>query len=346
MNPPVTYNQYWLLNSISGWRAASFQELVTWRHGLARDVAGASPPFQSNVTARLKCPAALACGQCGVIYVLDAATDRVIQVEPSGKIQTIASFGGPGREPMRFRGPRGLAISLGRDRGVRYRQSPRPGLLAAALRPDRAMGPIGPDARRREAGIQVAVGRGRRSMWNHLRRRPRQRRGSRRSRAMGPGSPLWAPVCSKTRPSWPSVKQAHSPWSTARPRAQVVACSFSRPDAQLPYRLPGLAQPRSVAFDADLNLYVGNAMGVVFHYAPDAGELRRLYLRRRRRDGPERRGRRHGCRRRKVSWGSSRIRPPRHARSGRYRPTRRLWPRRLRHRQASTAVSKTVPGTV
>src|SRR5438094_635496 len=109
MNPPAANNQYWLLNSVTGWgKGAHLRGLLENADGslTLQTLPGEAQPFGPDLAGKVTCPAALARDECGQTYVLDAAADRIVRIEPSGQVQTIADFGGPGSEPRQLRTPR------------------------------------------------------------------------------------------------------------------------------------------------------------------------------------------------------------------------------------------------
>jgi len=268
MNPPATNNQYWLLNSISGWRASSFQDLLHNGTLSLQTLPGEAQAFTPDLSATVTCPTALACDGCGRTYILDAATDRVVRIDSSGMIQVIADFGGPGSQPRRFQAPRGLAVVSGAivvcDTGnhrVQVFSPPPHALIQLWGRADGAPGdgelefkwPWGVAADR--CGTVYVADRG------NARIQKIARDGTWLA-TLGAGV-LKDPTELAVGPQG-TVAVVDGAAQSAGGSVQVFT-----PGTTAPTALPGIDQPRTVTFDTDGNLYVGTAKGTVFHYAPD-----------------------------------------------------------------------------
>jgi phage tail-like protein len=266
----------WLLNSLNGWRlgAPSTGLLERGDGSLAlQTLPGEAQPFSPDLTGVVSCPAALVGDDCGRVWVLDAAADRVFRIDPSGTIHSVVEFGGTGAQPRQFRGPRGLAVVNGSvvvcDTGNNRVQvfSPAPHALTQLW--GRADGAPGTSALEFHWPWGIAYdpsghvyvadrGNGRvqkialdgawlATLGAGVLTEPTDV-------AVGPNG-IVAVVDGSSQPSGGSV--------------QVFAAADGVPTV-----LPRLEQPRTVAFDPDGNLYVGTAKGLVFHFAPDSTKPR------------------------------------------------------------------------
>jgi phage tail-like protein len=282
MNPPAGYNQCWLFNPANGWRQGYGTKLT----GLTSNAAGAltlqtlpggAEPFAPDLTGQVTCPAALACGECGELFVLDTAAARVFRIDPPGQVQAITYFGGPGSEPRQLRTPRGMTMACGRlvvsDTGNHRIQvfSPPPyALIQLWGRADGTPGD-GPHEFRRPWGVAA-------DRWGHVYIADR---GNGRVHKI------------KLDGTWVThlgVRTLKDPTELAVNSKGVVAVVDGIADASggtvqlfppgtaAPVALTKIEQPRAVAFDADDNLYVATAHGLVFHYAPDTQPFRYAYV--------------------------------------------------------------------
>ena len=102
------------LDPVIGWQATTEQLSAIDPPGLAVDcVTGQPVTLSPALAAQLEYPIALAHGDGGrSLYLLDAAVNRIrwIDLEQQRAFVTVTGFGGKGRQPRRFRGPRGLAV--------------------------------------------------------------------------------------------------------------------------------------------------------------------------------------------------------------------------------------------
>jgi len=270
MNPPASNNRSWLLNSVNTWRTSTpFQELLQNSDGTLslQTLPGEAQPFHPDLTGKIACAAAVVCDECGRTYVLDAAADRVVRVDSSGTIQTLAEFGGDGSQPRRFQHPRGLSVAHGcivvSDTGnhrVQVFSAAPYALIQLWGRPDSTPGngqlefrwPWGVAAD--ECGnIHVAD------------------RGNGRVQKIALDG-TWLATLGLGVLKDPT-ELAISPQGVvavvdgaAQSTGGVVQIFPS--DGTAPTTLPTVAQPRAVAFDADGNLYVATGTGLVYHFAP------------------------------------------------------------------------------
>jgi phage tail-like protein len=271
MNPPAAYNQYWLLNSVNGWRAsAALDELAQNGTGALtlQTLPGEAQPFTPDLAGKVICPTAVVWDECDRIYVLDAAAARVVRIDPPGQIQTIVSFGGVGSQPRQLRAPRGLAVARGAltvsDTGNHRVQVFSPPPYALIQLWGRAGAQPGDGALEFRNPWGVAT-----DQCGHVYVADR---GNRRVQKVGLDGTWLATLGTGT---------LKDPTELAVSRKGVVAVvdgaaqgsggtvQMFPPNAAAPTPLPKIEQPRAVAFDASENLYVATARGLVFHYAPD-----------------------------------------------------------------------------
>jgi phage tail-like protein len=274
MIPSDLVNQYWLLSAINGWRippkGPALQGLAQGPDGrlALQTLPAQAEAFAPDVSGSVACPAALARDECGRTLILDARADRVVRIDPSGTIRVIAEFGGPGREPRRFRGPRGLALAGGSivvaDTGNHRVQvfSPPPyALIQLWGRADGTPGegqgefrwPWGVAADRRGDVYIADRGNG---------RIQKIARDGTWLAAMGAGV-LTDPTELAVGPSG-TVAVVDGAAGSGGGSVQLFVPAGTPPTA-----LTRVDRPRAVAFDADENLYVGTAVGLIYHFAPD-----------------------------------------------------------------------------
>ena len=192
----------------------------------------------------------------------------MLRIEPSGTFRVITEFGGPGREPRRFQGPRGLALACDSivvgDTGNHRVQvfSPPPyALIQLWGRADGAPGK-GQGEFRWPWGV-AADPRGNVYIAD---------RGNGRVQKMARDG-TWLAVLGAGILTDPT-ELAVGPCGTV---AVVDGAAGSgggsvqlfSPGGTTPTALTGIDRPRAVAFDADGNLYVGTAVGLIYHLAPD-----------------------------------------------------------------------------
>src|SRR5690349_20462251 len=103
MIAPVTARQkFWLLDYISGWRAAQYSGIVEF--GADGDLhletlPGTAELFFDGGAAGFQCPVAAGKDECGVLYVLDAAKNMVARVNlKTGEAKPITEIGGAGHD--------------------------------------------------------------------------------------------------------------------------------------------------------------------------------------------------------------------------------------------------------
>jgi phage tail-like protein len=273
MIPPGADNHYWLLNSVTGWRAGAAPKpglVESATHALTlQTLPGEAQSFAPELTDMTTCLAALACDDCGGVFVLDAAQARILRLDPRGPVRTIEAIGGLGSNPAQLRAPRGLGAARGRlvvaDTGNHRIQvfSPAPYVLIQLWgRADATPGNANLEFHSPwgvaidECGNVYVADRGNRRV----------------QKATLDGT--WLATLGAGALSDPTelAVSRHGILAVVDDAASSSGGSVQifAPNAGAPTALPQTDQPRAVAFDADDNLYVATGRGLVFHYAPDA----------------------------------------------------------------------------
>ena len=107
-------NNYWLLDSVAGWRIASSDGIAFTAD--AGDITLDPLPadailLDTALTSGIACPVALATDAKGRLLVIDGVTARVHVVDlDAQRSLAIEAFGGRGSELRRFRNPRSIAV--------------------------------------------------------------------------------------------------------------------------------------------------------------------------------------------------------------------------------------------
>ncbi len=275
MSAPATdRTTYELLDKAAGWREAHREEIVEFgREGELRLEAlpGTAKLFFNGGASDFECPAAAAKDECGVMYVLDAAQNRVARVNlATGEAKPIREFGGQGSDARQFDGPRGLAVLPGGGMAICDSGNHRVQVFSAAPHAllhlwEKAPGEPGdgPLEFRWPWGAAWAAG------WLYIADRGNGR--VQRVRADGSG---WSEIgrgqiAAPTQVAVSSQGAAAVVDAPTASPARVVL--FSAPEWSA-RPLEGMEDPRSVAFDSAGNLYVGTARGLVHKWIPDVAQ--------------------------------------------------------------------------
>jgi phage tail-like protein len=286
---------YLLLDAVAGWRAVSVSGLVesgpdrSWTlqplpGAAAPLLAQARPPDGEEPCAgtasaeSLVCPAAIVSEGCGRLLIADAAAHRIKRLDVNrSSVTPLGEIGGLGSQPRRFREPRGLALLphgglVVADTGNHRVQvfSPAPyalryvwGATDERGRPIPGAGPgefhwpwaVAADA----CGTVYVVDR-----WN------------RRIQVFGSDG-TWRGAFGSDVLMDPT-KLALGPGGVLAVIDGVVGsaertsqlCLFLEAGAAPPICLLTVTNPRSAVFTPDGHLYVGDAIGLIHTFVPDA----------------------------------------------------------------------------
>lgn len=277
MNPPANSNQYSLLNSVNGWHTTTrwptippFQDLVQNADGTLslQTLPGEARLFTPDLAGKVTCAAAVVCDECGLTYVLDAAADRVVRIDSSGTIETLAEFGGSGSQPRQFEHPRGLVLVHGciavSDTGNHRVQVFSAAPYALVQLWGRADSTPGNGQSEFHWPWSVAA-----DAWGNIYVADR---GNGRVQKIALDGTWLAEL---------GVGVLKDPTELAISRQGTVAVvdgaaqsaggvvQIFPPDGSAPIALPTVTLPRAVAFDEDGNLYVASGTGLVYHFAPN-----------------------------------------------------------------------------
>jgi phage tail-like protein len=274
MNSPAnTHDRYWLLDSVAGWREASRARLQLALPGgnLVLDPLPGTASLLLDAgtqASEFKRPSALSADGSGNVFVTDAATSVVKRIDlERGSVETLPAIGGRGRAPRELWEPHGIAAlpsgavvvsdtgnhhvkifsavayALLQDWGAAdSMRRPRPGEAPKTFNRPWA---VAVDAR---AGIHV-VDRGNRRIQKFL------EDGSWQGEI--DAGPLQSPTRLAAGPDGRiAVVDAGSD-------AVVVTGSGTW------HSLPAVDKPRSVTFDAEGRIYVGDHGGLIHVFVPD-----------------------------------------------------------------------------
>ncbi|HEX3151499.1 MAG TPA: phage tail protein [Gemmataceae bacterium] len=281
MSPASANNQYWLLNSISGWRESAPFESPLQSDGVLslqlnddkslslQTLPGEAEVFVPDPTGLAACPAALTHDACDRTYVLDAASNRVVSIDASENTWPISDFGGLGSQPRQFDAPRGLAMVRGAlvvsDTGNHRVQvfSPPPYALLQLWGRDGGTAGNGTKEFRWPWGVAS----------DHCGNIYVADRGNGRIQKIALDG-TWLATIGAGALSDPT-ELAVSPLGTLAVIDGTVhstggAVHLFKSGETASTILSGVDRPRAVAFDSAANLYIGTATGLVFHFTPDA----------------------------------------------------------------------------
>ncbi len=108
---------FWLLDSVAGWHTAQQNAIVSY--GAEGDLRlqglpGTAQLFSGGAPGGMVCPVAAGLDECGVLFVLDAAQNRLWRLRrDTGESRVVGEIGGRGRDARRFETPRGMALTPG-----------------------------------------------------------------------------------------------------------------------------------------------------------------------------------------------------------------------------------------
>jgi phage tail-like protein len=107
-------NNYWLLDSVAGWKIASTSgtAYTTVDGDITLDpLPGNAVLLSSALTSGIECPVALAGDKRGNVFVLDGALNRVSVLEiQANRVRQIHAFGGVGAKLRELQTPRSLTV--------------------------------------------------------------------------------------------------------------------------------------------------------------------------------------------------------------------------------------------
>ncbi len=108
---------YWRLDSVIGWQSAQQNDVVEFgTEGNLRlqSLPGEAVLYQGGSPGGMGCPVAAGLDECGVLFVLDAAQDRLWRVRTdTGEARMVRELGGRGHDARRFATPRGFTLLPG-----------------------------------------------------------------------------------------------------------------------------------------------------------------------------------------------------------------------------------------
>lgn len=283
--------RYWILDQITGWQDSSRKGLTLTKpesHFTLEPLPGnARPLLDLQHEPELRCPAALAKESCGPLLVVDAAMHRIKRVHKprfpttqiprssaeelnvGATIETLSTLGGEGSQPRRFRAPRGVALlSSGAisvaDTGNHRVQvfSPSPYALLQVWGASDPLGRPVPGSDHKQfrqpwgvaaddCGTVYIVDRGNR----------RIQKIASNGTWLGQMDP-----CFFVDPTRLAVGPDHV-IAVVDPGQKAVLLFSS--DRSLPRVLRDVERPRSVAFDDEGRLYVGDAVGLIHVFVSD-----------------------------------------------------------------------------
>ncbi len=275
MSPVANHNQHLLLDSVVGWR-----ELVSTGLTLTKPdgyytldpIPGPAQLFQQSspdAAAELGCPSSLTKASGGQLFAADAAYDVIADFDlASGRPQVLKGFGGRGSQPRQLNAPRGIAalpsgaISVadtGNHRVQIFSAAPYV-LLAVWGRRDTKPG-SGQMEFRWPWGIAVD-GRGTVYVAD---------RGNRRVQVIGSNGDwlgeLGAGVLADPTEIAVDPNGLVAVLDAASDPKRTAIFLF--PPGGAVARTLDSDAPRSLAFDSEGNLFIGNASGIVYKFGPD-----------------------------------------------------------------------------
>jgi phage tail-like protein len=280
-----TPGRYWFLDSVAGWREASREhlELTSPDGSLILDPlpGAASLLFDTEAQAsEFKCPSALSSDGRGNVLVVDAVMNVVKRINlQSNFVETLPGIGGKGNAPRQLRESRGVAaLSSGAvvvsDTGNHHIKIFSAAVYAliqdwGANDPLRRPAPeAGPKMFRRPWAVAVD---GCDTVYV-------VDRGNRRVQKIASGARSFQPI---------GADLLHDPTRLAIDPNNVLAVVdpgqaavfiFATEGEQLWGICPTKNEPRSVAFDRNGTLYIGDAIGQLHVFKPDSPALGKYRL--------------------------------------------------------------------
>lgn len=284
---------HWFLDSVAGWHTARTDQLTLtepdgyWRldplpggstplKGRARPDGSIPEIDRARQDAEFTCPSALSVDPCRGVLVADAATGVVKAIPPSFPSMELPSIGSPGKQPGQFNQPRGVSWMADGSIAVADTANHRVQILA-------------------QSPYTVL------EVWGLVDQTRQPRPGSGRLEfswpwgiAVDEGCVLWIADRGNHR-----VQKLHADgtWlgeigaTVLRDPTRLAlgpggllavvdrgrgtanasgAVAIFPADGGAPIWLMSPAQARSVAFDNQGNLYIGNATGLIYRLAPDS----------------------------------------------------------------------------
>jgi phage tail-like protein len=257
-----------LLNEVAGWNAALEDNIVEYGGGGDLRLAalpGEAKLFLDGSLTGLQCPTATGLDECGTMFVLDAATNRVSRVTvATGQAKLVREIGGRGFGARQFDSPRGMAVLPGGGLAIADTNnhrvqifSPWPFGLLALL----GTGSAGHGTLEFQWPWGVVYQDG----WLYI-----ADRGNGRIQRCKPDGTQWSEIGKGVlqSPSEIAVSSSGMVAVVDAPyggTARLLIFSGSNPTV-----LSGIDGPRSVAFDAAGNLFAGTSKGLVFKWSPDS----------------------------------------------------------------------------
>jgi phage tail-like protein len=273
-SPATTHDRYWLLDSVAGWREASRTRLqLTAPDGnlILDPLPGTASLFLDADTqaSEFKCPSALSADGAGNVIVVDAGTNDVKRINlQRGSVEALPAIGRKGGAPRELCEPRGVAVlpsgavvvsdtgnhhikvfsavsyALIQDWGAtNSTRQPTPGATPGTFNRPWA---VAVDAR---AGIHIVD------------------RGNRRIQKFSEDGTWQGEVDAGTLKS-PTRLAAGPDGRVAVVDVGSDAVVVVR-DSGAWHSLPAIGKPRSVAFDAEGRIYVGDCGGLIHVFVPD-----------------------------------------------------------------------------
>jgi phage tail-like protein len=262
---------YWLLDSVIGWQSAQQSGVVEFdSEGDLRlqPLPGTAQLFLDGSPGGMVCPVAAALDECGVLFVLDAARNRLWRVRTdTGEARPVREIGGHGDDARRFDAPRGFALIPGGGAAVADTGQNRVQVFSGA--PYALVQLWGKDGNQ-PGGGQLEF----RYPWG-IAHGPDgflyiADRGNARIQRVRPDGSQWSEigVGVLASPTQVSVSSAGyvAVCDAAPSGARVVVFA---PSVWTPQTLATGDDPLSVVFDPSGNLYAGTAKGLVFQWTPD-----------------------------------------------------------------------------
>jgi phage tail-like protein len=262
---------YWLLDSVIGWQAAQQNGIVpSGSEGDLRlqSLPGTAQLFFGGSPGGLQCPVAMGLDACGVLFVLDAAQNRLWRVRTdTGEAKRLHEIGGRGADARRFESPRGFALL------------PRDGVAVCDTNNHRVQVFSGPPY----ALVQL---------WGKDGNQP----GNGQLEFQYPWGAAYGPdgflyIADRGNARVQRVKPDGTQWSelgggvltsptevAVSPQGAAAVVDMAAGGSKILVFLPGAAAPRtlavgddatSVTFDPTGNLFAGTAKGLVFQWTPD-----------------------------------------------------------------------------